>query len=350
MRKEDNQRAIVTCSSDESISSSIVQRKVIKIVVESTISSVGLLADGQQYVSGDKNGKVRWWRMEDGVEVGAPIDAESAIRCLATSQDGKWSVTGTKSGRVTVWDAESREKLTWFAKAGGANSVDISSDGTKIAIAWGDKTVSVYSLPDNEKQGNARNCSFHTVRFSPDGLLFACGVESGKSSSLGIYNSNSSQNASLQDIEITTRSVSWTSDSKQLFALSSDGDIYCVDVSNGRTLSKWPIHSNDSPTCISLSSNGIFIAACANSSISFWDTSTHEQIGFVIHHPHSVNSMAISPNHDLVFVGNSTIVLWDLRNVLSVPYIDDHVGRYLFPRSASSQFNLLVIAKTGYKN
>ena len=313
---------MVTGSSDESKPPSIIEPK--PIIVENTISSIALVADGQQFVSGDENGKIRCWRTEDGVEVGAQMDAESAICCLATSQDGKWIVTGTKSSRVTVWNAESREALTWFAREKGANAVDISLDGAKVAIAWDDRALSVYSLPDCKKLGAARSCNFHMVKFSPDGLLFACSVERSKPSSLSIYNS---QNADfLRDIQISTQSVVWTSDSEQLFALSSDGSIYCVDVSDGKTLSQWLIHSTDSPTCISLSSNGAFIAASADASISFWDTFTHEQIGFVIHYPGPVDYVAISSNFNLLIGGSLGITLQDLHSVLSSLYLDDQVG------------------------
>ena len=295
-----------------------------RIVIESTISSVALLADGQHSVSGDKHGKIRRWRMEDGEEVGTPIDARSAVRCLATSQDGKWVAAGTESGRVSVWDAESQKGLTWFAREKSANSVDVSSDGAKIAIAWDNRNVDVCSLPDSKMLCGWQNCDFHAVKFSPDGCLFACGAEHGDSSFLCIYNIRG--NKMLGGWRISVRSVAWTSDSKQLFVLSSDGNIHWIDPYSRTTLSQWPIHSDINPTCISLSSNGAFIAASANSSVSFWDASTHEQIGFVIYHPHSVNSMAISQNNELVFAGNSTIALWDLCNVLTAPYINDQVG------------------------
>ena len=311
-------------SSDESESSKIVQQKSLKIVTESTISSVALLADGQHFVSGDGNGKIRRWRVEDGEEVGAQIDAESAVCCLATSQDGKWIVTGAESGRVTVGDAKSRKEMSRFEREKEANSVDISWNGTKVGMARNDKYVGVSSLPDGTGLWGRKDCDFHTVKFSPDGLLFAVGSEDEESSFLCIYEAQSGKFRGSS--RISTRSVAWTSDSKRLFALSSDGDISCIDPYSQATLSQWPIHSNDNPTCISLSSNGAFIAASANSSVSFWDTSTQEQIGSVLDHPHSINSMAISANNELVFTGNSTILLWDLRNVLPVPYIQQVGG------------------------
>ena len=328
-------------SADESESSNTVQRKSIKIVLQSTISSVALLADGQQFLSGDKNGKIRRWWMEDGKGVGA-LDAGSAVRCLATSQDGKWIAAGMESGLVTVWNAKSRKELRRFAREKGANSVDISSDGTKIAIAWDDKTVEVCSLPDGKALCDWGYYDFHTIKFSPDGLLFACGADEWDLSFLCIYDTRGGKPLGGSLIS-AIRSVAWASDSKQLFALSSDGDIHCVDVSSGETLSQWSIHSNDNPTCISLSSNGAFIAASANSSVSFWDTSTHEQIGSVIRHPGSVNSMAISPNYDLVIAGNLIIALWDMFDVFFTP--NNQVSEF----GLHSQFALLTTAETGYR-
>ena len=80
-------------------------------------------------------------------------------------------------------------------------------------------------------------------------------------------------------------------------------------MSTGTTLLKWAIHSSDEASCIALASNGTFIAASADSSTSFWDTTTHEQIGSVIKHTHGVWSMAISANYNLVTGGDKKITL-----------------------------------------
>ena len=52
-----------------------------------------------------------------------------------------------------------------------------------------------------------------------------------------------------------------------------------------------------------MASNGIFIVASADSSVSVWDTVTHEQIGAILHHPARVDSMAISEGYNLVTGG-----------------------------------------------
>lgn len=178
---------------------------------------------------------------------------------------------------------------------------------------------------------------FDVVKFSPDGRLFVANYNDlGKNSGFGLQIVDSQDVKLLRRIPIAAKSVAWTNDSKQLLALSFDGRIYCLDAYSQATPSKWRIHSGI-PESISLSSNGKFMATSASSSVSFWDTSSHMQIGFVIHHSGSVHYMGVSSNYDLVLVESSTITLRDLRNVLSAPYVDDQVGGSFFPPLAPSQ-------------
>ena len=280
--------------------------------------SVALLADQLHFVSGDKTGKIRYWRVEDGEEVGAPINVGSAVRCIATSRDR--IVAGTASHKLFVWDAKTRKEFCQFTHR-NTHSVDISSDGTKVVII-GDRAVKVLSLPDGEKlwynwyTGLTERC--RTANFSPDGLFIALGL-----SFLSVFNSQDGK--SIAEFQVFQAvSVAWTSDSKQLFALTFGGNISCVDMYSQATLSTWPIHSRDRPTCISLSTDGLFVVASASTSVSFWDTRTNEQIGSIIRHPGSVRYLAVSQNYDLVMARSSNIALCDIRNVRFD--VDDHVG------------------------
>ena len=117
------------------------------------------------------------------------------------------------------------------------------------------------------------------------------------------------------------QSLAWASDSKQLFALSRDGNIHCLAVSTISTLSKWAIHSSKDAKCIALASNGTFITVSADLSVSFWDTATHQQIGSVIKHNGNILSMAISTKYDLVSGGNQTITIRGLWDILPYHYL-----------------------------
>ena len=302
------------------------QREVQTIQDREIIYSVAFLADGKHVVSGGREGKIRRWRVEDGKKVGTPMDAGGIIFNIAVSRDGKWVVSGTWSGLVTVWNVDSHSKVTELKALDElVRAVDVSPDASRIATGSDDKIVCIWSPSTAERLlgplEHARRLV--AVKFSPNGCLIATATLDRE---VRVYDS---QNGGLLvefPIKVGStlnQSLAWASDSKQLFALSCDGNINCLDVSTGTTLSKWAIHSRDKARCIALASNGSFIAVSANSSISFWDPATREQIGSVINHTHGVCSMAISTNYDLVSGGEKTVTLRRLRDILPSRYFDD---------------------------
>ena len=129
-------------SSEDSSSAHQQKAKSIEIKVPEGIFSASFLADGKHVLSGGKEGKIRRWRVDNGQEVGTPMDAGSTVRNIAVSQDGKWIVSGAWSGQVTVWNAESHSKVTeWKAHHDEVGAVDVSRDGTRIATGSDDGTL-----------------------------------------------------------------------------------------------------------------------------------------------------------------------------------------------------------------
>ena len=290
---------------------------------------VAFVGDAGYVVGGDGN-EIRCWRVNDGKEVGQPMDAGSEVWSIAVSRDGKWIVSGTRSGQVVVWDAESREKASVF-KGHGRNyvlfAVDISPDATRVASGSDDKTVRVWSRSTGQQLlGPFKHDSgVAAVKFSPDGQFIATAA-TWFCESVRIYDSHDGRLLFDCPVKVGShhnQSLAWVRDSKHLFALTHDGKVHYLDVTNGRILSVWGIHSNDDPRCLALASNGAFIAASAHSSVSFWDTATHMQIGSLIHHPLAVWHMAISANDDLVLSHGSKIILRKLPDILPSSYFDN---------------------------
>ena len=311
----------------ESSSIRVHQEEAEPIVIDGQedIYSVALLADGKHVVSGGPEGKIRRWRIEDGMEVGTPMVTGSTVLNIAVSPDGKVIVNGTRCGEVTVWNAESHSKVTEFkTHSGWAVAVDVSPDATKLAAGTIDCAVCVWSLSTGERLLGPLEHDYGVVaaKFSPNGHLIATATYD--RDSVRVYDS---QDGSLL-VEFTVKvysgfnhSLAWASDS--LFALSYDGYIHRVDVFTGTTLLKWRIHSSIVPTCIALASNETFIAASAGSSVSFWDTTSQAQIGAVIEYTHGAWSMAISSNYDFVTSGDKRITLRTLCGVLPSHYLED---------------------------
>ena len=303
--------------------------KTIKIDSRGRIWSVAFLVDGKYVVSGDDEGKIRRWRVEDGMEAGTPMDAGSWVCDIAVSRDGKWIVSGTEWQSVQVWNADDGEKVTEIR---GHNSwvraVDVSPDSTRIASGSTDRTVCVWSLSTGQRLLGPweHDDVVHTVKFSPDGCFIATAsqkffrVYDGRDGSLVV-------NVPLA-IKVTfslSCSLVWSSNSKHLFVVSS-GKIICLDAFTGATLSQWSIHG-DKYNCIALASDGAFIAASSGSSVSFWDAMTHEQIGSVIEHTTIIECMSISANYDIVIGGGNEITLFSLCNILRFYYCN-HVSTF----------------------
>ena len=245
-----------------------------------------------------------------------PMNAERAVWDVAVSPDGKWIVSGTRNGFV-LWNAESHEKLTEFKHTGYVYAVDVSPDGTKIVSGSGDYTAFVWSLSTGQRLLGPLQHDYWVVavKFSPDGRLIATATR--VRDSVRVYDSQNGHllvDVPIQVFSSFNQSLTWARDGKQLFALSRDGNIHCLDPSRGITLSKWPIHSSNGAECIALESNGTWIATSAGSSVSFWNTTTRKQIGSVIEHGERIWSMAISETNDLMVCGDKSITLTPLSD------------------------------------
>ena len=70
--------------------------RTIEIDGRGYIWPVAFLVDGKHVVCGGEEGKIRRWRVKDGMEVGMPMDTGSALFNITVSQDGKWIVSGTR--------------------------------------------------------------------------------------------------------------------------------------------------------------------------------------------------------------------------------------------------------------
>ncbi|KAI9571053.1 hypothetical protein HD554DRAFT_2169413 [Boletus coccyginus] len=187
-----------------------------------------------------------------------------------------------------------------------------------------DETACIWSLSTGEKLlGPLEHDNWVVAaKFSPDGRLIA--TATWHRDSVRVYDSH--KGSLLVDFPVKTyslfnQSLAWASNSRLLFALSCDSHIHHFDVSAKTMLLKWCIHSTNSSESIALASNGTFLATSADSLVSLWDTTTHKQIGAVITYTHSIWSMAISSNYDLVTGGGHKITLRELCGFLPSHYI-----------------------------
>ena len=306
--------------------------KIIDINARDNTWSVAFLIDGKHVVSGGDGGKIRRWRVEDGLEVGTPMDTGSQVCNIAVSRNGKWIICGTKGGLVQLWNAEKHEKVNEFkAHSGCVNAVDVSPDSTRVASgSSANCTVCVLSLSTGQQLLGpwVHDDDVVAVKFSPNGGFIATATQK----TFRIYDSQDGGLLVNVPIKVTysfNKSLAWSCDSKRLFAVTLN-KVICLDASTGATLSEWSIHRNECYR-IALASDGALIAASSKSSVSFWDVMTHEQVGSVIQHITVVDCMAISANHDIVIGGGNRVTLRSLCNILPSSHLNDVSAPALTP-------------------
>ncbi|KAG9315442.1 WD40-repeat-containing domain protein [Chiua virens] len=206
--------------------------------------------------------------------------------------------------------------ISRWQMAGHTNAVcavDVSPDATKIVTGSWDETARLWSLSTGKKLITLEHDgSVVAAKFSPDGKLLLTATWN----SVWVYDIGNAYSIAEFKIIVSSyfnQSTAWHHDSKHLFVLSHDGHVHHLGVSAGATLSKWRIHSDDDPRCIVLASDSTYIAVSANSSVSFWDSLTHQQIGSPIQHTGTVETMCMSTSHDMVTSAGTTITLRSTR-------------------------------------
>ena len=308
---------------------------------EKSILSVLFAEEGKQVLSGGEEGVIRRWRVDDGQEVSEPIRVEGAeVYAAALSPDGKWLACGLRrlSSNVKVWNAHTHEEvLDIKGHTSTMFGVDVSPDSTKLATGSADKTACIWNITTGEQLVGPLQHEYYivAVRFSPNGDRFATATaaenydDEKTAKSIRIYDSGNGH--LLSDIPFmnshTMTSLAWTLDGCQLLA-ASYSRVKQFDTSSGSLLKEWSVPGGGRRASVVLSRNQKFAVVAAYESLSFWDTSTHQQIGTVLKQTSIIRWIALSPNDDQIATGegNGKVTLRNLRDILPVSYFTVNVS------------------------
>jgi WD40 repeat protein len=252
------------------------------------------------HVYGGTTNWIRRWRVADGQEVGKQMGMD--MNDISVSNDGKWIVCGTTEG-ASVCDAGLQRKAVEVERTNSVGVVDVSPESTRFATGAGkhDRKATIWSITTGETLVSPleHDSAIFRIKFSPDGghIATAC------LNSIHIFDStNGNQLITINNPFPDTywaglTPIVWLSDGR-LFAMSKDlgGIIKSFDTSSGSQLAEWQIHGHNSEDSksIAMCGNNRFIASSAGRSVSFWDTSTHIQLGSVLEDDDTMHSIALS--------------------------------------------------------
>ena len=252
------------------------------------------------------------------------------VNAISVSRDGKWIVCAFIGG-ANVWDAELERKVVEVEDTNYVEGVDVSPDSTRFATATGrtSKNAGIWSILTGTRLVGPleHDSDVKGIKFSPEGRHIATACLD----SIHIFDSYNGDQ--LITIKNTLSASSWSAVTSmvwppdgQLFAMSEGGKIKSFDTSTGSQLAECQIHSYSSGDIISiaLSANNKFIASFAGRSVSFWDTSTHTQLGSLLKDDEGIRSIALSPDGTHLATGghnNKTITIWNLSDILPESYL-----------------------------
>ena len=271
--------------------------------------AVAFSANGEYILSTDDMG-VRVRRIEDGEEI-AKLKAEKVV-CLAVSRDGKWIAAGTYDGDLILWDAVTYEQVFTHTEAtdvdncdgyythvtyGDICGVDFSPNSTHLVSASCDgpfnDTTGVWDLATCRqvlRLDHGKGVSTRVARYSLQGDRIATATRK----SLRVWDSSDGRLLVNVNIELTPNYNSgllWFNDN--LFVVSKS-EIKEFDASTGSPVTEWSVPDSDGSSCIILPKHNRFIAYSANDTVTFWDPSTHTQLGFIQHHQ-LIRAITLSP-------------------------------------------------------
>ena len=250
-----------------------------------------IFAANGEYIVGGGGHEVGVWRVEDGTQMATMATRD--VCSLAASKDGRWIAAGTENGELIMWDAKTFEEVFSHGECYTIPGVDFSPDSTRLVNTPGAGTTTVWNVATRKEVLSLDHdgCVL-AARYSPQGDRIATASEE----SVRVWDSNNGRLLVDIPVKVTAWNAGllWSVDNNHLFVVSGS-TVKQFEASTGSTVSEWLVPGAGSPSCIVLPKHGGFIACSTKDTVTFWNTSTHTQLG-LIQQTQPICSTALSPD------------------------------------------------------
>ncbi len=272
--------------------------------------------DGKHLVTGDANGGVRLWNIEDSEQMRSFEGHTGWVWLVNFSRDGKTLASCCGNGIIKRWDVNTGQCLHtlqedtvrgWLSR--------FSPDGTLLASSSRDNTIKLWDIHSGEylKSLQGHTNTVGPVDFSPDGTLLASGSED---KTVKIWDVRTGECLyTLAEHTQAVWSVSFSPNGRILATGSEDNTVKLWDVRTGRCRKTLQGKVIELIWSIAFSPDGQTLAIAGEASvISLWDIKTGQCIKTLSGHTTRVWSVAFSPDGQLLASGaeDQSIRLWQV--------------------------------------
>jgi len=324
------------------------------------IWSAAFSKDSKMLVTGSKDNTARVWDVATGKLLLLLSGQNTLVSSVAFSPDGTKVLTGSsESNYVRLWDIKGGNLQQTFSAPAGISASALAPNGETLLVGDVDGNSSLWDINTGQELQNFRSCpgAIESLAYSPDGKLLAVpDCYQGNNLRFKLYDPLSG--ALLKTFSTTSpqpgiMSLTFSSDSKMIFASYRDSKSRLWDIASGQVLRLF--HGNDTVNHVSayspdgkLVTNGVnmwwdisagvmveFPGATGDGSsifsgdgsliaiadtpgnVSVWKISTKQLINhFSAGHADRITSLAFSPDNKFLLTGSAdkTARLWDISS------------------------------------
>lgn len=298
----------------------------------SWIEALAFSPDGSILVSGNHDGAIQMWRVENG-RLLSTIEAHTeAIRALTFSRNGTVLMSGDWAGTFHAWDASTGEQLSGFTLSGHEHwgiAFGFSADGaTLMSTGWGLKgnAMRFWDIDTGEAFAPIMLQPFVALEaaFSPNGKTLASTGSGSDAHMIWLWDlPEGREHAVVVGHTGAVRALAFSSDNRTLASGGADTKICLWDVDTRKLIQTLEGHEAGIKALV-FSPDNRMLASGSYQSIRLWDVTTgrsraplleREDLG----QPKTVALAFSSDGKILATAGNSRLRLWnvDARRMLS---------------------------------
>ncbi|MBD2341930.1 NACHT domain-containing protein [Calothrix sp. FACHB-156] len=298
------------------LANAAIERSVFTDIL-TTIFSVAFSPNGKIIATGDANGEIRLWQIDDGQQILICKGHTGFVRSVAFSPDGQILASGSVDKTVKLWSISDGKCIkTLQGHSDRIESLAVSPDGQLLVTGSVDKTLRIWSVHDGQCLQILEGHNHHiwSVAFSPDSQTVASG-----SFDQTVRLWSVSDGRCLQVFHGHTdglRSVAFSPDGKMLASGSHDETVRLWSLSDGQCLQVLEGHS-DRVLSVRFSPDSQTVASGSyDQTVRLWSVKDGQCYQILQGHGDRVWSVAFSPDGKILASGgyDQTVRLWSVSD------------------------------------